>query len=114
MVPSMPAVPAWITSWFATWNNSLGQLWTSMQAFRTWGVTAIGNLWGVTVQSTGNQVIAWVIQWIPVPIRFGILLMATIFIVSALEQFIAWATLWKYHPSFINATGKKIAGWWTH
>lgn len=110
----MPSVPAWITSFFGSWNAATGALWSSMTAFRSWGTTAIQSLWGVTVLSTGNSLITWVIQWLPVPIRYGILLMATIFIVSTLEQFIAWATLWKYHPSFLNSMGKRISGWWTH
>lgn len=108
----MQGVPGALIAFFEGWNDSLGQFWLSFTSFRTTAETVLTTLtsaapvWGTTV-------ITWVVQWVPVPIRLLFVFLLGTWVVGIIEAIVEWGTMHHYHKSFINAMGKRVAGFWT-
>lgn len=109
----MSGVVGALQAFFQTWTDSLSQFWAVFAAFITGTSTALTTLNG-SAPVWGTTIITWVVQWIPVPIRLLLVFLVGTWLIGIIEQVVSWASLSVYHPSFINATGKRIGGWWTH
>jgi hypothetical protein len=109
----MAGVVVALQAFFQGWTDSLSRFWLGFDAFITSSGTVLATLNG-TAPVWGTTLIAWVVQWVPVPVRLLLVFLVGTWMIGIIEKVVSWASLGIYHPSFINAAGKKVGGWWTH